>query len=601
MASAIDTATAEAPPAKLPETPSSGPGAGGGWTAEDGAQDAPRTGAPRADADVERGGDSARPRRWRWPSVSPLTRRIVAVNVLPLALLAVGFLYLGKFESSLIGQQTESLRTQGEIFAAALSEGAVLDSADEGEVLLPDLARQMMRRLVEPTRTRARLFDTKGTLIADSRLLRGPGDAVLVTESPATGRKGLLVRLADGIYDWIAGLVPTRHKHPVYREANTAQDYPEALQASRGESGSAVRSDPETGGLVISVAVPLQRYKQVLGAVMLSTTSREIEEELRTVRLELMRIFGVTLLVTVLLSLYLASTIARPIRRLANAAQRARGRGARIEIPEITGRNDEIGELAGSLREMTDALWQRMSAIESFAADVAHEIKNPLSSLRSAVETAARIDDPAKRRQLMAIVQDDVERLDRLITDISDASRLDAELSRLEMSPTDIGAMLRALVEMHEATRADGAPRLVLDLPTDPHGRSRPLVVPGIESRLSQIFLNIIANAVSFSPPDGEIRIRAALDGRAVLVAVEDQGPGIPSDKLTAIFDRFYSERPAGEKFGTHSGLGLSISKQIVEAHRGRIWAENRAGGPGGEGGGGNRGARFLIRLPAEA
>jgi two-component system, OmpR family, sensor histidine kinase ChvG len=601
MASAIDTATAEASPAKLPETPSPGPGAGGGWTTEDGAQDAPRTGAPRADADVERGGDSARPRRWRWPSVSPLTRRIVAVNVLPLALLAVGFLYLGKFESSLIGQQTESLRTQGEIFAAALSEGAVLDSADEGEVLLPDLARQMMRRLVEPTRTRARLFDTKGTLIADSRLLRGPGDAVLVTESPATGRKGLLVRLADGIYDWIAGLVPTRHKHPVYREANTAQDYPEALQASRGESGSAVRSDPETGGLVISVAVPLQRYKQVLGAVMLSTTSREIEEELRTVRLELMRIFGVTLLVTVLLSLYLASTIARPIRRLANAAQRARGRGARIEIPEITGRNDEIGELAGSLREMTDALWQRMSAIESFAADVAHEIKNPLSSLRSAVETAARIDDPAKRRQLMAIVQDDVERLDRLITDISDASRLDAELSRLEMSPTDIGAMLRALVEMHEATRADGAPRLVLDLPTDPHGRSRPLVVPGIESRLSQIFLNIIANAVSFSPPDGEIRIRAALDGRAVLVAVEDQGPGIPSDKLTAIFDRFYSERPAGEKFGTHSGLGLSISKQIVEAHRGRIWAENRAGGPGGEGGGGNRGARFLIRLPAEA
>jgi two-component system sensor histidine kinase ChvG len=339
----------------------------------------------------------------------------------------------------------------------------------------------------------------------------------------------------------------------------------------------------------------------VLGAVMLSTTSREIEEELRTVRLELMRIFGVTLLVTVLLSLYLASTIARPIRRLANAAQRARGRGARIEIPEITGRNDEIGELAGSLREMTDALWQRMSAIESFAADVAHEIKNPLSSLRSAVETAARIDDPAKQRQLMAIVQDDVERLDRLITDISDASRLDAELSRLEMSPTDIGAMLRALVEMHEATRAEGAPRLVLELPTDPHGRSRPLVVPGIESRLSQIFLNVIANAVSFSPPDGEIRIRAALDGRAVLVAVEDQGPGIPPDKLTAIFDRFYSERPAGEKFGTHSGLGLSISKQIVEAHRGRIWAENRAGGPGGEGGGGNRGARFLIRLPAEA
>src|SRR5439155_640133 len=257
----------------------------------------------------------------------------------------------------LIGQQIESLHTQGEIFAAALSEGAVLDSADEGEVLLPDLARQMMRRLVEPTRTRARLFDTAGALIADSNLLRGPGDAVQVSE---------------------------------------------------------------------------------------------------------------------LLSLYLASTIARPIRRLAVAAQRARGRGARIEIPDVTGRNDEIGELAGSLREMTDALWQRMSAIESFAADVAHEIKNPLSSLRSAVETAARLDDPVKQRRLMAIVQDDVERLDRLITDISDASRLDAELSRLEMAPTDIGAMLRALADMHETTRAEGAPRVTLDIAD----RGRSLIVP---------------------------------------------------------------------------------------------------------------------------
>src|SRR4029077_10914505 len=275
--------------------------------------------------------------------------------------------------------------------------------------------------------------------------------------------------------------LPGRYEHPAYHEGETAQDYREALQALRGDSGSAVQSDKQTGGLVISVAVPLQRYKQVLGALMLSTSNREIEEELRTVRLELLRIFGVTLLVTVLLSLYLASTIARPIRRLASAAQRARGRGARLEIPDVTGRNDEIGELAGSLREMTDALWQRMSAIESFAADVAHEIKNPLSSLRSAVETAARIDDPQKRRQLMAIVQDDVERLDRLITDISDASRLDAELGRLEVEPVDIAAMLEALVDIHESTRGSGTPRLVIELAD----RGRGLVVPGIETRLS--------------------------------------------------------------------------------------------------------------------
>src|SRR6266851_4173739 len=589
MASVTDTANAEAaaPPTQPPEPPSPRPGAPAAdaeWSSDGEAR-----GAPRIDARA----DGARAHRWRWPSVSPLTRRIVAVNVLPLALLAVGFLYLGKFEATLIGQQIESLRTQGEIFAAALSEGAVLDSADEGEVLLPDLARQMIRRLVEPTRTRARLFDTAGTLIADSNLLRGPGDAVQVTELPASERSGLLSRPADGVYDWIANLLPGRHEHPAYREGQTAQDYREALQALSGASGSAVQSDHQTGGLVITVAVPLQRYKQVLGAVMLSTSNREIEDELRTVRLELVRIFGVTLLVTVLLSLYLASTIARPIRLLAAAAQRARGRGARIEIPDVTGRNDEIGELAGSLREMTAALWQRMSAIESFAADVAHEIKNPLSSLRSAVETAARLDDPVKQRRLMAIVQDDV---DRLITDISDASRLDAELSRLELSPTDIGAMLRALVEMHDTTRSDGSPRLVLDQPADPHGRGRALVVPGIESRLSQIFLNVIANAVSFSPPDGEIRIGAAPDGRAVLVTVEDQGPGIPEDQLSAIFDRFYSERPAGEKFGTHSGLGLSISKQIVEAHRGRIWAENRTDAQGAV-----CGARFLIRLPVQS
>jgi two-component system, OmpR family, sensor histidine kinase ChvG len=531
--------------------------------------------------------------RRRQRLLSPLTRRIIAVNVLPLALLAVGFLYLGKFESTLIGQQIESLRTQGEIFAAALSEGAVYDSPDEGEILLPDLARQMMRRLVEPTRTRARLFDIAGKTVADSRLLRGSGDAVQVTELPPANHKGWLVRLTDQIYDGIVELLPSRRRYPPYREseAGVAEDYGEVTRALRGDSGSAVRSDPQSGGLVISVAVPVQRYKQVLGAVMLSIGNGEIEEELRTVRFELLRIFAVALLVTLLLSLYLAGAIARPVRRLAAAAERARGRGARAEIPDFTGRGDEIGELSGSLREMTDALWQRMSATESFAADVAHEIKNPLSSLRSAVETASRIEDPVKLRRLMTIIQDDVERLDRLITDISDASRLDAELSRLEVSPTDIGAMLQALAEMHEATRAGDTPRLRLELAE--HGR--PLTVPGIESRLSQVFINVIANAVSFNPPDGEIQVHAGHDGRAVLVRIEDQGPGIPEDKLAAIFDRFYTERPATEKFGTHSGLGLSISRQIVEAHRGRIWAENRI-----DAGGAVAGARFLIRLPAE-
>jgi len=527
----------------------------------------------------------------RWP-ISPLTRRILAVNVLALALLAGGFLYLGKYQASLVGQQIESLKTQGEVFAAALGEGAVWDS-DEGEILLPDLARMTMRRIVEPTRTRARLFDIKGDIIADSRVLRGPGDSVQVLELPAPKTAGPIMRFADRVYDWIVDQLPRRTRYPVYRESASqrADDYPEVMQALRGETASAIRSDLASGGLVLSAAIPVQRYKEVLGAVMLSTGTGEIEEEVRTVRLELLRIFSVALLVTVLLSFYLAGTIVRPIRRLAGAAERARGRRARVEIPDFTWRGDEIGDLSGSLREMTDALWQRMSAIESFAADVAHEIKNPLSSLRSAVETAGRIEDPASQRRLMAIILDDVERLDRLITDISDASRLDAELSRLEVAPIEIGAMLEALADIHESTRTEGAPHLVLEL-TD---RNRPLIVAGIETRLSQVFRNLIANAVSFSPPLGEIRLTARHDGRAVLIVIEDQGPGIPDDKLMAIFDRFYTERPLGEKFGTHSGLGLSISKQIVEAHRGMIWAENRKDVSGAA-----MGARFCIRLPAE-
>jgi two-component system sensor histidine kinase ChvG len=584
MASAIDTATADPADSSVTDA------------AKTDLTTAPDRSEPRAAAVTEaspRSVGRGRGRTWRRP-FSPLTLRILAVNVLALALLGGGFLYLGKYQASLVGQQIESLKTQGQVFAAALGEGAVLDSADEGEVLLPDLARQMMRRLVAPTKTRTRLFDVKGDIIADSRVLRGPGGAIQITELPPPDRKGLLGRLTDQIYNWVVQILPERKRYPAYHEsfAPQASDYSEVERALRGEIGEMIRRDPAAGELVLSVAIPVQRYKQVLGALMLSTGSNDIEADVRTVRLELLRIFGVALLVTVALSLYLASTIARPIRRLAAAAERGRGRRARVEIPDFTRRGDEIGDLSGALREMTDALWQRMSAIERFAADVAHEIKNPLSSLKSAVETVVRIEDPATQRRLMAIILDDVERLDRLITDISDASRLDAELSRLELGPVDIGAMLRALVDVHNATRAEDGPHLVLD----PAERSRPLMVPGIETRLSQVFLNLIANAVSFSPPNGEIRLTARHDGRALLITVDDHGPGIPDDKLTAIFDRFYSERPVGEKFGTHSGLGLSISKQIVEAHRGMIWAENRH-----RAGGDVLGARFCIRLPAQS
>jgi two-component system sensor histidine kinase ChvG len=323
------------------------------------------------------------------------------------------------------------------------------------------------------------------------------------------------------------------------------------------------------------------------------------------VRLDILRVFLIALAVTVLLSVYLAGTIARPIRILAAAADRVRrGSGRQMAIPDFTRRRDEIGDLSGSLRDMTGALWQRMDAIERFAADVAHEIKNPLSSLRSAVETAARIDDPAKQRRLLAIVLEDVQRLDRLISDISDASRLDSEMSRIEPKPVSMARMLRILVEVHEATASGddededggrgGAPLLSLGLPTD----GDELTVSGVEDRLVQVLRNLIANAVSFSPPGGVIRLAARRDAAAaaVVATIEDEGPGIPDGKLEAIFDRFYTERPSSEKFGTHSGLGLSISKQIVEAHRGTIRAENRRDADGSV-----IGARFVVRLPAAA
>jgi two-component system sensor histidine kinase ChvG len=398
-------------------------------------------------------------------------------------------------------------------------------------------------------------------------------------------------RVVDA-YEWVLSLFPRREFQP-YRESapQVATDYPEAVRALRGETGSAVRTAPRSG-LILSVAVPVSRYKQVLGAIMLSTDSRDIEESLRSVRIDILNVFAIVLIATVLMSLYLAGTIARPVRRLAAAAEQVGlGHARGVVIPDFSRRGDEIGDLSTALREMTDALWSRMDAIERFAADVAHEIKNPLSSLRSAVETVSRIEDIPQQRKLMAIIADDVKRLDRLISDISDASRLDAELSRAESQPVDIATMLAILVEIHQTTEPAGGVRLESKIDD-----AKDLVVFGIEDRLVQVFRNLISNAISFSPAGGTILLRAWRDGSWVNIAVEDQGPGVPEDKREAIFDRFYTERPKGEKFGTHSGLGLSISKQIITAHNGRIWAENihESGSDTAV-----RGARFVVALRA--
>ncbi|WP_353860004.1 stimulus-sensing domain-containing protein [Azospirillum formosense] len=576
---------------------------------------APDRAAPSPTTPVKPGAAPRAAARRRLRGVpSPLTLRILAVNVLALLLLVGALLYLGRYQDRLVQAELDALETEARIFASALGEGAVQRAADEPEAgqesyeLSPELGRQMIRRLALATETHTRLYGPDGRLLSDSRVLTGSPGKIEIQELPLPPSGDPVSRAVNEFYARFIDVVPSRENLPLYREppghaAESAAPPPNVERALAGENSATVwrlASPVARSNLLLTVAVPVQRYKEVLGAVLLSRSGTVIDEAIRSVRTDILRVFAVALLVTVLMSLYLAGTIARPIRKLAQAADRLRtGHGRHTEIPDLTRRGDEIGELSGVLRDMTAALWARMDAIERFAADVAHEIKNPLTSLRSAVETVCRIQDPARREKLMAIIADDVQRLDRLISDISNASRLDAELSRAALEPVDIGAMLRTLADIHRTTAEEGdeedgdgtaAPPSVVIEP--PPGGS--LTVKGLEGRLTQVFQNLIANALSFSPPGGQVRLasRRTPDG-AVEVTVSDDGPGIPDGKEEAIFERFYTERPAGEKFGTHSGLGLSISKQIVEAHGGTIQAANRLG-PGGE----TIGAVFTVRLP---
>ena len=522
--------------------------------------------------------------------ISPLTRRVLTVNILALGALVAGLLYLGQYEDGLVEAELASLHTQAEIFAGALGEGAAGDAAGGGQALLPVTARPMLRRLVGPTRARARLFGAGGALIVDSRDMVGRGAPVQEEALPPPDDQGYAGRLVVAAYEWVLGLLPARDRPRDYAEraVQRAADYPEAGAALGGEARTGLRHDAR-GEMVLIAAVPVQRFKRVLGALMLTGDGADIREAVRDVRLGILKAFAVALGVTVILSLYLANTITRPVKRLAEAARRVKGgRDEHLKIPDFTGRRDEIGDLSAALRDMTADLWNRMEAVESFAADVSHEIKNPLTSLSSAVETAARVSDPAQQRQLMTIVQEDVRRLDRLISDISNASRLDAELARAEMAELDLGRLLETLVEIHGTAGAGRGNGLELAL------GGGPLLADGIESRLVQVFQNLLDNAFSFSPPGAPVLIRAARENGALAVTVDDEGPGIPEENLDSVFQRFYSQRPESEEFGAHSGLGLAISRQIVEAHRGSIAASNRYDGNGVD-----AGARFTVRLPA--
>ncbi|MFZ2018285.1 MAG: sensor histidine kinase [Methyloceanibacter sp.] len=555
---------------------------------------------------------------------SSLTRRIVVLNLIGLAILVSGILYLNQFRAGLIDAKVQSLLTQGEIIARAIAASAGVDTnevqldpeklleteqgqADDDDALAgsleftidPERAAPILRPLVKPTGSRARIYNRDGALILDSDTFYSRGEVLRYDLPPPDAEK------PDALTSfWQA--VKTRlnqYDLPLYTEIGGANGkaYPEVATALTGTSVPIVRVN-DKGELVVSVAVPIQRMRAVLGVLLLSTRGGDIDNIVAAERWGIVRVSLFAAAVTIVLSVILANTIAGPVQRLSAAAESVRHSvRARAEIPDFTDRSDEIGHLSGALRDMTTALYKRIDAIESFAADVAHELKNPLTSLRSATETLPLAKTDESKERLMEIIQHDVRRLDRLISDISDASRLDAELAREDANPVDMAELLRTTVSLFNDIHRGDTPEVVFDIAYAPG--AHPYRVTGHDSRLSQVIVNLLENAISFSPPGGRIAVVTRRIGTEIQIAVEDDGPGIPEENLERIFERFYTDRPQ-ENFGQNSGLGLNISRQIVVAHGGRLWAENRpAAGLGrGKGDGGDKnsgGARFVIRLPA--
>ena len=383
---------------------------------------------------------------------------------------------------------------------------------------------------------------------------------------------------------------------PVYQEIGTANGmaYPEVRDAVRGLERSMLLLNNK-GEQIVSIALPIKRFNDVQGVLLLSTRPGQIDKILREERIVILLLASVALLASVVTSLLLARTVAGPMRRLSAAAEQvSRNIAARAYLPELAGRSDEVGQMAGAFEAMTGALYKRIEASEKFAADVAHELKNPLTAARSTAELLGFAKSEEERAHLVQQIQDELKRLNRLITDVSNASRLDAELARKEMRPIDVGVMLRNVVGIFRDILGDDNRRIVLVIEREPFGGA--FSVDGDEGRLGQVLTNLIDNAISFSPENGTVTVRARSAGRKLEILVEDEGPGIPEDRLEIIFDRFYSDRPATDVTrGKNSGLGLSISREIVQSHGGEIVAECRR--ENGEA----VGARFIVRLPVGA
>ncbi len=562
-----------------------------------------------------------------------LQRRIIFANTIGLAILLGGIFYLSQYHAWLIDAKRESLRAQGEIIAAAIAanasietgrivldpdrlpeiEGAKSPFRDDAFTALqlsipPERVAPILRRLVPGADTRARVYGRDGTLIIDTAQLLSRGQAIRPDPDPSTVQHVKLKTRWTRFLSWLM-----RGDLPVYREIGGANGtaYPEVRIALAG-SATPMLLVNERGEQIVSMAVPIQYRRAVQGVLLLSTRPGEIDEVLAEERNGIILLALTAFAATLLASLLLARTIAGPMRRLSEVAENvSRNIKARHELPGLSHRADEVGQMATAFREMTASLYRRIEASERFAQDVAHELRNPLTAAGSTAQALAYAKSPAQQQELVHQIQEELKRLNKLITDVSNVSRLDAELALQETEPVDVRRVLQGVVEGFRYRPEGDLRRIVLDIAEVPHNPTA-FVVLGHDARLGRVITNLLDNALSFSPSPGVITISARRVGPEIEIVVDDDGPGVPVDKLEEIFNRFYSDRPQTDAtVGKNSGLGLSISREIVNAYGGRIWASNRKLPPGGSAGGqeghaalkdrrapGVAGARFTVRLP---
>nr|WP_245749217.1 sensor N-terminal transmembrane domain-containing protein [Jannaschia pohangensis] len=498
---------------------------------------------------------------------SPLARKIILFNLLAILLLVVGVLFLNPSRDSLLVQREQGLVTEAlliaDVFEASLPSGAPVSLAAGDGVNVPAL----LNSIELPRGVEVHVFDVAGSLIANAT-----GDlasAQVAGLSEANQKTTIITSALNSVWE-VASSIFTRSS----AEMPTPVEVATALVAETGANGTSIRGYNGGDGKLFTVATPITLDGLAMGTIAVTTRAGEIDALVRVEREQLLQMFVIALLVSIGLSLVLASTIANPLSDLSAAAELGRDKHARkmspqrVRIPDLTARPDEIGRLSGALRGMVAALYDRIDSNEQFAADVAHEIKNPLASLRSAVGTMRLAKNDDQRTRLLEVIEHDVRRLDRLVSDISNASRLDSELVKEEEEPFDLVKMISNLAVYHGQEAELQDIEFITDLPKEP------IVIMGLEARLAQVFVNLITNAMSFCEEGDAVRVWLRRRDNRVLVVVEDTGPGIPEAALTKVFNRFYSERPE-KQFGNHSGLGLAISKQIVEAHGGVIWAEN--------------------------